>query len=182
MKPRAITAEEKSEIRRLISYDPETGALFNKVDRGRSQRYKAGSMIVKAPNKTHGYTTIQINGRSYLTHRIAWLLMTGEWPETIDHIDHDISNNKFSNLRAVSQQENMRNVSLFKSNKTGVAGICMAGRRKDKWRVTVNHSGSQHYLGEFDSFEEALAVREKAMMQQGYHVNHGKPSIEANHV
>lgn len=182
MNPREITLEEQAEIRRVFTYDPETGAFFHSVDRGRSQRYKAGDVIDNVPNNTHGYIVLWAGKRAYLAHRIAWFLQTGIWPSDIDHLDHNRTNNRFSNLREVSHQENMKNMTLYKSNNSGVSGICIAGRNKDRWRVTVNIGGKQTYLGEYKDFDVAVSVRENARIQQGYHVNHGQPTLRANHV
>jgi HNH endonuclease len=46
----------------------------------------------------------------YRAGRLAWLYMTGEWPKNqIDHINRDKADNRFCNLRDVTQTENMRN-------------------------------------------------------------------------
>ena len=114
MKAREITPEEIAEIGRVIDYDAESGNFYHRVDRGRGLRYKAGTLIEKVPNKKHGYITFEINKRSYLAHRVAWLLATGEWPSNIDHIDHNITNNKLSNLRPVSPSRTTDKNTQFK--------------------------------------------------------------------
>ena len=47
-------------------------------------------------------------------HRLVWETFNGEIPEgmVIDHIDGNRSNNKLSNLRLVSQSENMNNAQV----------------------------------------------------------------------
>ena len=183
MKPTEVTLAEQAEVARCVSYNPETGEFRHRVDQGRGGRFKAGSLIAASPNKTHGYPVLWVGDRHHLAHRVAWFLSTGEWPtQNIDHIDHDKTNNRFANLRLVSHEQNMRNTTLYKSNDTGVAGVCRSGPKKNKWRVTVNSGGQQIYLGEYKDFFEAVAVRKSAMINHGYHENHGKPGSEPKHV
>lgn len=56
------------------------------------------------------YSTININKIRYKTHRVVWELFNGPIPEglVIDHIDGDKHNNKISNLRCVTKQQNTR--------------------------------------------------------------------------
>lgn len=59
-----------------------------------------------------------INRKGYLVHRIAILLATGtcDPSKEVDHIDHDRVNNRLNNPRIVDRVNNMRNVSLGKTN------------------------------------------------------------------
>ncbi|MHC1786426.1 MAG: hypothetical protein AB9880_05155 [Christensenellales bacterium] len=45
-----------------------------------------------------------------------------------------------------------------KSNKLGVRGVCMDGKR---YRATICLKGKQYLLGSFDTLEEAAAARKK---------------------
>lgn len=67
----------------------------------------AGSMhIVKCEIRW----TIQIRGHKYLRSRLVWVLNTGRWPRPgmiIDHKDKDTSNDRFDNLREITQQQNV---------------------------------------------------------------------------
>lgn len=96
-------------LRKLLSYDPETGAFTRLIDRaGKGGCAKAGTL---AGSKDHrGYMTTAIDGRRYYGHRLAFLWMTGEWPKAgVDHIDRDRSNNAWGNLRDVKQSFNVAN-------------------------------------------------------------------------
>lgn len=48
------------------------------------------------------------------------LYINGKFPN--NHIDHDRTNNKISNLRLVSSLENSKNKSLYKNNKSETNG------------------------------------------------------------
>ena len=58
-----------------------------------------------------GYLRISIGGKNYSIHRLVWEAFNGPIPNGyyIDHIDGDRSNNSISNLRIVTQSENMKN-------------------------------------------------------------------------
>ena len=48
--------------------------------------------------------------RNFRTHRLAWVLRYGRWPEiSIDHRNHDGLNNHPENLRQLSFSENSKN-------------------------------------------------------------------------
>ena len=83
-------------LRSILTYDPETGIFTNRVQRGlRGDIGKPTGSYDK-----DGYVILQINGKKYKAHRVAWLWMTGEWPEhEIDHKDGQPWNNVWLNLR-----------------------------------------------------------------------------------
>jgi hypothetical protein len=92
---------------RLI-YSPDTGEFCWKsgVNVGR----KAGYANRYTHRTERRYWCINVLGKKFKGHRVAWLLMTGHWPKNlIDHIDGDGLNNRFENLRDVDQFVNMRN-------------------------------------------------------------------------
>lgn len=61
-------------------------------------------------NKRNGYITVNLNGTYYKGHRLIYKLVTGAEPKLpIDHIDGDVTNNKISNLREATVQENCFN-------------------------------------------------------------------------
>jgi hypothetical protein len=176
MKPRPMTQEEREQIEREIAYDPSTGAFFNRIDRGRGGRLKAGSQIKTTPNKTHGYLIIHVGGRGHLAHRVAWLLAHGEWPKNqIDHIDHDITNNRLSNLRVVTHEGNMRNLSLYRTNTSGHTGVY---NDHGRWVAYYYRNGTRREIGRYGSKDEAVAARQAANRDYCFHENHGTRRAE----
>lgn len=82
----------------LLSYDADSGVFTN------TRGALAGTL------HHSGYRYIEINGKSYAEHRLAWFYCFGEWPEQqLDHIDRNRSNNSLDNLREVSNRVNARN-------------------------------------------------------------------------
>jgi len=137
-------------LKSILHYDPETGIWTYLVDRGRNG--KKGSV---AGSLTHdGYWRILVNKKQYLSHRLAFFYITGEWPkELVDHKDTDKLNNKWENLREATSSENNRNKKVTSRNSTGLKGV---GKAKDgKFRVYL-------CLGTFDTKEEAKRVYDEA--------------------
>ncbi|MCP4341289.1 MAG: HNH endonuclease [Desulfobulbaceae bacterium] len=106
-----------------------------------------------------GYLQIYINGKMYKTHRLAWLWMEGYFPEcNIDHRDRCPGNNKWKNLRHVSQTCNMRNCKKGKNNTSGVTGVCWA-KRQEKWLARIMVNRVEICLGYHSDFYSAVKAR-----------------------
>ena len=132
----------------LFEYNEHTGQLTWRV--ARSHRVKVGGIA----GTTHpsGRLSVRI-GKNYYVHRIAWLIMTGKWPENqIDHIDRDPSNNKWSNLRDVTQTENQCN----KGNNSEYPGVC---KNKNSFYARLQIDGVRHHSICFNNIEDAIEAR-----------------------
>ena len=98
-----------------------------------------------------------------LIKHIAWFYMTGVWPKNeIDHKDLDKSNNKWSNLREATHQQNMTNLPPKKS-KTGFRGIKFY--KENRYRVVLQVKGKKIHIGLFDFLDDAIKARNDAMVQ-----------------
>lgn len=166
-----------------FDYDPETGIIRHKSqDRDvfasvnaftLFHRIRAGT-IAGGVNPVDGYRYLRISGRSYAAHRIVWLMMYGEMPVTIDHIDGNRDNNRLANLRNVTRRENARNKAMYSANKSGVTGVSWKSRNK-KWVVQItDRHGSKLHVGLFSDKQEAINARKIAEIAHGYHENHGR--------
>ena len=175
-------------LKLLLSYDEKTGVFTWRVrpiatfaDRRGSltwnKRY-AGNVAGSPDNK--GYLRINFGGMKYKSHRLAWLYVYGEWPETIDHINGVKSDNRIENLRDVSFKENMRNRPMTSKNQTGANGVELRkGRKKYISSISINRKWI--YLGSFDSLADAEIARVNANKLYGFHENHGrKPGEESS--
>jgi hypothetical protein len=71
-----------------------------------------------------GYFVVTINYKSYMVHQVVALAFIGSQPSNdhnVDHIDKHPNNNKFENLRWVTQQEQIehsmaKSVDVYKNN------------------------------------------------------------------
>lgn len=104
-KEQLLSAEH---LRAVLKYDPLTG-IFIWCDCPWPRRHNGKQ--AGAPRGARGnYIRIAIDGTRYYAHRLAWLYMTGEWPEgQLDHADGDVQNNAWHNLRIASPSQNAAN-------------------------------------------------------------------------
>lgn len=135
----------------LFKYDAETG-LFYWIEKP-NRRISVGDV---AGTISHGYVSVRIDGRRYPIHRLAWLYVTGEWPVSdIDHINGVRNDNRFVNLRVVTDSVNKQNKYRAQSNnEVGVLGVSMACGGK-KYRARIKAGSKQKHLGVFDTAEDA---------------------------
>jgi len=145
-------------LKSLLKYDPETGKFLRKVSRGGN-----GRKYSEAGTLHHtGYVCIRINGYQYRASRLAFLYMTGEWPdELVDHANRDRSDDRWRNLRECTYSENNRNASISKNSTSGVTGVSFHKLIK-KWQTRIVLQGRSYHLGYFDTIKEAAAARAKA--------------------
>ena len=128
----------------------------------------AGSEVSSNKSAT-SYIAIKINGKSHKSHRLAFIYMTGDAPEEVDHIDHNGMNNKWTNLRPSDRKDNSKNIPKQKSNKTGVIGVNWHKAAK-KWQArAVDKDGKRIDLGRFDNFEDAVEARKRHEISFGYY-------------
>lgn len=156
-----MTALTQNRLREVLNYDPETGEFVRKI----SVTYNALAGD-QAGNKTgNGYLEIRVDGRSYLAHRLAWLYMTGAMPDQqIDHKNRIKIDNRWSNLRAASQSQNLANIRRHKDNKSGFKGVSRS-RVHGKYHAHIRINGKNRYLGTFSDPADAHAAYVSAAMK-----------------
>ena len=166
-----LTFERAAE---LFRYDKDTGKIY-----WRSRPSKHASITIGTEagtlkrDHTNIYRRVKIAGQFYLTHRIAWLIHYGVWPDgELDHKDGDGLNNRIENLRDVSRQENLKNQRMYRSNKSGITGVDWH-KARGKWRAKIGINGKQKTLGRFDSIDEAAEAYRKAADEIGFTERHG---------
>jgi HNH endonuclease/AP2 domain len=132
----------QAEVRACVDYDPETGLFTNR---------RKGN--ITGCLNAYGYVHVSIGKRVFRAHRLAFIWMTGECPEGVDHIDGIRSNNAWKNLRAATQEQNLANM-------RNIDGYRITPGGKFAARLSVkNH---QVHLGTFDNPEDAHAAYVKA--------------------
>ena len=178
---------EAEVLRRRLRYDAETGALLWRerplsdfVAKGRRSQEHIWRMwntkFAESPagaRRKDGYATVWWDGVALKVHRIVWKVHFGEDPMMIDHINGDKSDNRISNLRSVEHGVNMRNKSLYASNKSGFPGVEFHGR-DNVWVAKIGSHRKQVHLGSFPTKEEAIACKIGAQVMLDYHANHGR--------
>lgn len=97
-----LTYERANE---LFHYDRSSGKLIRKV----TTDYKAVKGT-EAGTNAYGYKLVCIDKVKYKVHRVCMLLAYGYFPKgmQVDHINHDRSDNRLSNMRFVTDHENAK--------------------------------------------------------------------------
>ncbi len=141
-------------VRELLRYNPENGSFI--WLKSSSNRAKNGTEAGSVTDK--GYIIISIGRRRYPAHRLAWLYMTGEWPEyQIDHRNLTKADNRWNNLRSASNALNHANTPIQKNNTSGFKGVTWH-KGAGKWMAQIRKDGRQIYLGLFANPEDAHTV------------------------
>ncbi len=164
-------------VKSLLSYDPATGEMRWLVKRTRNSKANVGDLAGGVDES--GYIRIMIDGKKHRAHRLAFIFMGETPPEIVDHINGDRSDNRWVNLRRADPSINAKNASKRVDGKTIITGVGYVPRL-GKWRVRINHNGKSIYLGVFESAAQAIAVRESANANLGFHENHGRPGCQSS--
>lgn len=173
---------DQKTLKQLLDYDPETGKLYWKArpremfssDRSWNAWNKrfAGAEAFTAVNPD-GYRYGTINKTTHRAHRVIYCLVSDQIPDQVDHINGDRSDNRWANLRGVSQVENSRNMRRSPRNTSGVTGVHL-NKKLNKFQSYIRADGKLQHLGLFETMEAAVAARRNAEATLGYHPNHGR--------
>lgn len=149
--------------------DYKNGILYWKVCRSGNAKKGMKTGTVSAS----GYLVTVINRKSYLNHRVIYLMHYGYLPEFLDHIDGDRLNNETDNLRPATRIQNSRNRKLGRDNKSGIKGVSWK-KPINKWVAQLSHKHKVLYLGCFENKHDAAKVVAEARDRlHGKFANHG---------
>jgi hypothetical protein len=153
MSPPILTRERLLEV---LEYDPETGEWRWRVAR-RGHREGAVAGFIHED----GYRQIMIDGRNYVSSRLAVFYTTGEWPtDQVDHKDRDPSNDRWLNLRPATQSQN--NANTIRPRRVHPELPRGVYPNRGRFRAMVKHQRKTIQLGTYDTLEEARAAYRKA--------------------
>jgi hypothetical protein len=159
-----MTTMTIARLHELLEYDPATGCFrWRNPHQGRGgpsgrSGAKQAPGWFKGNKSVRQYRRLYIDGRHVMAHRVAWALMTGEWPTEIDHRDRNQANNVWTNLRLATREQQGRNRSVGKNSTTGVVGVTRYGQ---KFRAVIVFNGKTISLGLYPTVALAAAARRK---------------------
>lgn len=140
-----------AEVLNRFEYNPGTGLLLHKnppYNQLRRRGQPAGFI------DHHGYRMAKIDRMKYVSGRLIWFYMTGEWPDEVDHKNLDRADDRWENLRESNRSQNCANKGqFFKKNCYGFRGVKRQTSGRFQAVVCVNQK--EHYLGTFDTAELA---------------------------
>lgn len=98
-------------------------------------------------------------------HVIAWMLVYGEYPDMIDHIDGNRANNRISNLRLANRAQNGQNSKPQQNKSSQYKGVWKV---EQKWRAGIVVNGKRVHLGYFTREKDAArAYNHMALLSFG---------------
>ena len=156
---------DQSTLKRLLSYDPETG-VFTRLATSNGRRLSSERLGRPAGSikGTTGYLVINIGKQTYYAHRLAFLYMQGSIPEYVDHADQCRSNNVWANLRACTHSENLANRGVQSNCKSGRKGVYRC-HKSPRWVAQITVRGKQIKIGSYATVEEAAQAYSDASTQ-----------------
>ena len=162
LKGKAMSAKPLPSIellRKNFFYDPRSG----EIRRIKGKQPKVNSQ---------GYVCFRFAGQYMAGHRVAWALHYNEQPDPnleIDHINGNRADNRISNLRLVTQEQNLRNKTKYKNCKHGYPGILFEKDGREKcWRAQIAMNGTIAKLGAFRCKTAAIFARKMAEAKHGF--------------
>ncbi len=168
-------------LRECLLYDPDEGTFTwrkrplhhfkNEADMNRVNARHAGNRA-GTYSKSENMTYLQIDGKKFraaklaVIHRIAQIGL-----KAIVCVNGDGSDLRIANLMAV-------NHSIASTTRPWVHGVSRTtGVRKargDRYEVRIHREGKVKYIGSSKDLEEAIAMRERALVEYGIRRQHRK--------
>ena len=148
-------------LKSILHYSVITGQFYWLKSIGK--RTKANGLAGTMNSK--GYINIGVNGKTYLSHRLAWFWVAGEWPANeIDHKNRVRDANYWLNIREATGSQNSWNKGVRLNNTSGYEGVSW-NKKSSKWAAQININGKRKKLGYFESIELAYAEYHKSAIQ-----------------
>lgn len=171
-------------VRSRLSYDPLTGQLTwlaKTVRDGAFRRHDLAWNTTYAGRETgsvnaYGYLVVNIGGRPYPAHRLAWLITHGVWPKAmIDHANGDKVDNRLANIREATPSQNCMNTAIRTDNTSGAKGVSWHPQT-GTWRAAIKVNGKKRSLGLHSTVQSAAAVYASAAREEfGEFACEGRP-------
>jgi hypothetical protein len=138
----------------LLDYNPETGIFTWKKAYGRGVSHSKPGDRAGYRNWC-GHRIITVDRKKYREHRLAFEFLGFSIPDgfEIDHINGLYDDNRISNLRLATHQQNLANCKNRKNNKSGKKGV--SKHKGGYWRARIMVGGKEIFLGLFLNLEEA---------------------------
>ena len=143
-------------LRKLFSYDPETGIVSRLIGYGRTYE-----------GQTFLSLTVMVEGHNIKLSRIAWALHNNTWPPEgyyVDHINGVKADNRIVNLRLATPTQNQQSKAGFGQY---AKGVTWRDRKEKPYQAKIRVDGKRIHLGSFATEAEAAEAYQQAALK--YH-------------
>jgi len=132
---------------------------FERVSEKKWYYWKSKKRINKCEVRNHFWDKKNKKYHTILLHRF---ILNPPQGMVVDHINGDSTDNRRSNIRICTNQQNSFNVHAINSN-SGYKGVYF-DKSKNKYKVSITHNGKKYHLGSFKNPEDgAIAYNKKAI-------------------
>ena len=150
----------QDKLKSLLIYNSETG-IFHWINTGKGRRKDK----LAGTKNGLGYIQITIDNKIYLAHRLAWLYITGSFPEyEIDHKNNIPNDNRWKNLRSATPSQNKSNVIRKKIKYVDLPRGVVYRPKRNKFEARIYINKKQIYIGQFNTAYEAQEAYNKASL------------------
>tara|TARA_R110000823_G_C15677927_1_gene473903 strand:+ start:52 stop:597 length:546 start_codon:yes stop_codon:yes gene_type:complete len=160
--PKKPSQEVLDRLTANYTYDRDAGQVFNN---------KTGKPSLSVSSRGYLRVTIYVNSKTKFiqTHHAVWFFEYGEWPTScMDHIDGIKTNNHYTNLRLVTNRENIQAYRKSIKSSSPYQGVTKDKRTGGfSSRIRFGEGSKQTYLGYFTCELEAARTYDKALVGLG---------------
>ena len=158
--PKKPSQEVLDHLMANYTYDRDAGQVCN------NKRSKPALAV-----GSRGYLSLKvcINNKDLRlrTHHVVWFFEYGEWPTScMDHIDGVKTNNHYTNLRLVTNRENVQAYNKSQKSSSSYQGVSWY-KQKKKFRAYISVKNKMKHLGYFTCELEAARAYDKALVGIG---------------
>lgn len=132
-----------------LQWKDGTTSAYTVIDKEDAERVLARRWSFE---KYKGYVRSHLNGSQIKLHNFIMQEIG------LDHIDQDKLNNRKRNLRVATQSENNHNRPLFRNNKSGIKGVCLA--KDGRWYASIRIRG-KFFQNSFLLKKDAIKFRKE---------------------
>lgn len=151
-KLRSISQEK---VKSLFSYSSKLGGLVYKKRHGRTANYMHRVPGTRAGfTHSRGYRHVAIGRIQFKEHILVWIYFYGTVPKNmqIDHKNGVRDDNRISNLRLATSNNNQHNRGKNKNNSSGFKGVYW---HQNKWKAVIMVNRKTIVIGSFDNAAKA---------------------------
>lgn len=152
-------------LHEILDFNPQTGVFVWKI----SPRENVKRGTVAGWHNGKKMRRISIGHKCYLLHRLAWFYVHGKWPDQIDHINGDRTDNRLKNLRPATNSQNQANNGAKSNSQLGIRGVSARGSGFVVQLYKTGTRGQKRKIrARFTDLNEAAAfARRKSILLHG---------------